>query len=183
MATRKTINLPLYTRGGGRHNSLAEYNNIFPFFVLYGYLATLTPLRIAVLTNISGLRCKHFYIHGWLRKHHYTAFSSRSLCTLIVHRAEHNRSTSKQKSHQTMATAAQPHALGVRAPMQYCTSLKGLLDYAIKITATWVACKKLRAIKIQSRRVEIIALACNFPGNFSCATMKFLTKLHSLKAP
>ena len=43
--------------------------------------------------------------------------------------------------------------------------------------------KKLRAIKIQSRRVEIIVLACNFPGNFSCATRKFLTKLHSLKAP
>ena len=39
-----------------------------------------------------------------------------SLCTLIVHRAEHNRSTSKQKSPQTMATAAQPHALGARAP-------------------------------------------------------------------
>ena len=42
---------------------------------------------------------------------------------------------------------------------------------------------KIHAIKIQSRRVEIIALACNFPGNFSCATRKFLTKLHSLKAP
>ena len=66
--------------------------------------------------------------------------------------------------------------------------LKELLDYAIKIAATWVACKKLHvmkihAIKIQTRRVEIIALACNFPGNFSCATRKFLTKLHSLKAP
>ena len=42
---------------------------------------------------------------------------------------------------------------------------------------------KIHAIKIQTRRVEIIALACNFPGNFYCATRKFLTKLLSLKAP
>ena len=42
---------------------------------------------------------------------------------------------------------------------------------------------KIHAIKIQTRWVWIIALACNFPGNFSCATRKFLTKLHSLKAP
>ena len=41
----------------------------------------------------------------------------------------------------------------------------------------------LRAIKIQHPRVGINALACNFPGNFSCATWKFFTKLHSLKAP
>ena len=38
-------------------------------------------------------------------------------------------------------------------------------------------------IKIQHPQVGIIALACNFPCNFSRATRKLLTKLHSLKAP
>ena len=42
---------------------------------------------------------------------------------------------------------------------------------------------KIHAIKIQTRWVWIIAIASNFPGNFSCATRKFLTKLHSVKAP
>ena len=42
---------------------------------------------------------------------------------------------------------------------------------------------KIHAIKIQTQWVWIVALACNFSGNFSCATRKFLTKLHSLKAP
>ena len=41
----------------------------------------------------------------------------------------------------------------------------------------------LRAIKIQPRRVVIIACACNFLRNFSRARRKLLTKLHSLKAP
>ena len=37
--------------------------------------------------------------------------------------------------------------------------------------------------KIQQPRVGIIALAFNFPGNFSCAPWKLLANLHSLKSP
>ena len=52
-------------------------------------------------------------------------------------------------------------------------SLKGLLDYAIKIAATWVACKKLHAriarpftLRIQHRaifkRVSVIGFSTAF---------------------
>ena len=52
------------------------------------------------------------------------------------------------------------------------------LGWAIKLRAI-----KIHAINIQPRRVRKIALACNFLSNFSRATRKLLTKLHSLKAP